>query len=169
MSLVAGLLRPRLFSSKLSKLKAMEKYSGSVTTVMRVMLSRTLTWRCLTCICSPASLPSIPWGIRSTLAPSTSSCTDSLRSLTPAGRKLEKLTFPRFPYRQISAVRWCSRSGQPLLPMSVFQTMNSFGCLQWWYLEMWKALAATTDGLAATGSGLHSSLSLDCSAQTRTE
>jgi hypothetical protein len=31
MSLVAGLLRPRLFSSKLSKLKAMEKDSGSAT------------------------------------------------------------------------------------------------------------------------------------------
>ncbi len=31
MSLVAGLLRPRLFSSKLSKLKAAEKYSGSAT------------------------------------------------------------------------------------------------------------------------------------------
>jgi hypothetical protein len=31
MSLVAGLLRPRLFSSKLSKLKATEKYSGSAT------------------------------------------------------------------------------------------------------------------------------------------
>jgi len=29
--LVAGLLRPRLFSSKLSKLKAAEKYSGSAT------------------------------------------------------------------------------------------------------------------------------------------
>jgi hypothetical protein len=29
MSLVAGLLRPRLFSSKLSKLKATEKYSGT--------------------------------------------------------------------------------------------------------------------------------------------
>jgi hypothetical protein len=33
MSLVAGLLRPRLFSSKLSKLKATEKYSGSATPV----------------------------------------------------------------------------------------------------------------------------------------
>ncbi len=31
MSLVAGLLRPRLFPSKLSKLKAAEKYSGSTT------------------------------------------------------------------------------------------------------------------------------------------
>jgi hypothetical protein len=35
MSLVAGLLRPRLFSSKLSKLKATEKYSGSATVVIR--------------------------------------------------------------------------------------------------------------------------------------
>ena len=35
MSLVAGLLRPRLFSSKLSKLKATEKYSRSATTVKR--------------------------------------------------------------------------------------------------------------------------------------
>ncbi len=33
MSLVAGLLRPRLFSSKLSKLKVTEKYSGSATPV----------------------------------------------------------------------------------------------------------------------------------------
>jgi hypothetical protein len=32
MSLVAALLRPRLFSSKLSKLKVTEKYSGSATT-----------------------------------------------------------------------------------------------------------------------------------------
>jgi hypothetical protein len=31
MSLVAGLLWPRLFSSKLSKLKVTEKYSGSAT------------------------------------------------------------------------------------------------------------------------------------------
>jgi hypothetical protein len=31
MSLVAGLLQPRLFSSKLSKLKAAEKNSGSAT------------------------------------------------------------------------------------------------------------------------------------------
>ncbi len=31
MSLVAGLLKPRLFSSKLSKLKVTEKYSGSAT------------------------------------------------------------------------------------------------------------------------------------------
>jgi hypothetical protein len=31
MSLVTGLLRPRLFSSKLSKLKVTEKYSGSAT------------------------------------------------------------------------------------------------------------------------------------------
>jgi hypothetical protein len=31
MSLVAGLLLPRLFSSKLSKLKAAEKFSGSAT------------------------------------------------------------------------------------------------------------------------------------------
>jgi hypothetical protein len=31
MSLVAGLLWPRLFSSKLNKLKAAEKYSGSAT------------------------------------------------------------------------------------------------------------------------------------------
>jgi hypothetical protein len=37
MSLVAGLPRPRLFSSKLSKLKAAEKYSESATgTVVRI-------------------------------------------------------------------------------------------------------------------------------------
>jgi hypothetical protein len=37
MSLVAGLLRPRLFSSKLSKLKAAEKYSGSTTPTVSVV------------------------------------------------------------------------------------------------------------------------------------
>ncbi len=36
MSLVAGLLWPGLFSSKLSKLKAAEKYSGSATLVKLV-------------------------------------------------------------------------------------------------------------------------------------
>ncbi len=38
MSLVAGLLRPRLFSSKLSKLKATEKYSGSATILLSILL-----------------------------------------------------------------------------------------------------------------------------------
>jgi hypothetical protein len=38
MSLVAGLLQPRLFSSKLSKLKATEKYSGSATGIIQNFL-----------------------------------------------------------------------------------------------------------------------------------
>jgi hypothetical protein len=39
MSLVAGLLWPRLFSRKLSKLKAAEKYSGSATILKCVLPS----------------------------------------------------------------------------------------------------------------------------------
>ncbi len=40
MSLVTGLLRPRLFSSKLSKLKAGEKYSGSATKSVSLFTSQ---------------------------------------------------------------------------------------------------------------------------------
>ncbi len=58
--------------------------------------------------------------------------------------------------------------GQPLLPLLAGACSGGQLLLPWWwYLDLWTAPAATaTNGLAATGSGLHSSLSFDCSVRT---
>jgi hypothetical protein len=61
--------------------------------------------------------------------PSTSSCTDSLRSLTPAGRELKKeLSFSSSPTNSFPLPADVSCSGQPLLPPLISCSMNSFCC-----------------------------------------
>jgi hypothetical protein len=79
----------------------------------------------------------------------------------------EQLSLPLNDEQLSLPLAMVSRSGQPLLPLSVSRTMNSFRC----HSDISRCgqpllpLPTTT----ATGSGPHSSLSFDCSAQTRTE
>jgi hypothetical protein len=66
--------------------------------------------------------------VDSGLPPSTSSCPDSLRSLTPAGCELKSSPSPPL----LPTVLCCRVMFLllPLLPLSVSRSMNSFGCLQ---------------------------------------
>jgi hypothetical protein len=68
--------------------------------------------------------------VHSDLPRSTSLRTDSLGSLTPAGRELGSSPSPPLLPTDLRRRVMVSRSGQHKLLLSVSRTMNSFGCLQ---------------------------------------
>jgi hypothetical protein len=88
---------------------------------------------------------------------STLSCTDSLRSLLQLDMSSKELSFSSSPTGSFLLSADVSLSKQPLLPLSISQSANSFHCHWCWYLVLWTAPAATgRDVLAATGSDPHS-------------